>query len=138
MATKLLGQLGRLHQTIARNGAPAADCERFARTYIEVLAAQARSATTVRKLANGEVVGPDSSIDKLLFSRAEKDVSDLIFDLQRHWLLIGENGEGAAELDTTRAEWWYSRAATIMGGTVEIQRGIVADHILGLPREVRA
>ncbi|MCV7231773.1 acyl-CoA dehydrogenase family protein [Mycobacterium branderi] len=138
VATKLLGQLGRLHQTIARNGAPAADCERFARTYIEVLAAQARSATTVRKLANGEVVGPDSSIDKLLFSRAEKDVSDLIFDLQRHWLLIGENGEGAAELDTTRAEWWYSRAATIMGGTVEIQRGIVADHILGLPREVRA
>ncbi len=138
VATKLLGQLGRLRRSIADNGAGAADRERFARVYVSLLAAQARSAVTVRKLASGQTVGPESSIDKLLFSRAEKDVNDLIFDLQRPWLVTGENGDGAAELDTSRAEWWYSRAATIMGGTAEIQRGIVADHILGLPKEGRA
>lgn len=138
VATKLLGQLGQLRESMARNGVRPADSERFARVYVSVLAAQARTAITVRTLADGNAVGPDSSIDKLLFTRAEKDVSDLILDVQRQWMLTGENGGSAAELDTTRAEWWYSRAATIMGGTVEIQRGIVADHILGLPREVRA
>jgi len=45
---------------------------------------------------------------------------------------------GGAEFDTARAEWWYSRAATIMGGTAEVQRGIIADHLLGLPKERRA
>jgi hypothetical protein len=40
-------------------------------------------------------------------------------------------------LDTARAEWWYSRAATVMGGAAEVQRGIIADHILGLPKEKR-
>jgi acyl-CoA dehydrogenase len=138
VATKLLGQLGRLREAMLRTGAPEADRARFARVYISVLAAQARTAITVRTLAGGDAVGPDSSIDKLLFTRAEKDVADLILDLRHQWLLTGENGSGAVELDTIRAEWWYSRAATIMGGTAEIQRGIVADHILALPREVRA
>lgn len=138
VATKLVGQLGRLREQLARNGATDADRERFARAYISVQAAQARSAATVQALAAGTAIGPESSIDKLLFTRAEKDLNDLILDLQRQWLLTGENGGSTAELDTSRAEWWYSRAATIMGGTVEIQRGIVADHILRLPREVRA
>jgi acyl-CoA dehydrogenase len=137
VATKLLTMLGELREAMARNGARTADRDRFARTFISVLTAQARSAGSVRNLAAGHALGPDSSIDKLLFTRAEKDVNDLILDARRQWMLNGQP-DRAAEVDTARAEWWYSRAATIMGGTVEIQRGIVADHILGLPKEVRS
>ena len=36
------------------------------------------AATTVRALAEGRAVGPNSSVDKLLFAKAEKDVNDLI------------------------------------------------------------
>lgn len=138
VTTKMLTLLGRLRDGMTRNGSAVAERERFAHLFTTVLTAQARSANTVRKLAGGGTLGPESSIDKLLFTRAEKDVSDLILDVQRRQLLTGEGGGGAAEVDTSRAEWWYSRAATIMGGTVEVQRGIVADHILGLPREARA
>ena len=138
VTTKLLTLLSRLRESMARNGSAVAERERFAQVFTTVLTAQARSAGTVRKLAGGGTLGPDSSIDKLLFTRAEKDVSDLILDVDRRQLLTGEGSGGAAEVDTSRAEWWYSRAATIMGGTVEVQRGIVADHILGLPREARA
>jgi hypothetical protein len=51
--------------------------------------------------------------------------------------LIAGARRGDAHLDTARAEWWYSRAATIMGGTAEVQRGIIADHLLRLPKERR-
>ncbi|MEY2430994.1 MAG: hypothetical protein QOC92_719, partial [Acidimicrobiaceae bacterium] len=34
-----------------------------------------------------------------------------------------------------RDEWWYSRAASIYGGAGEIQRTIIADRLLGLPKE---
>jgi acyl-CoA dehydrogenase len=51
--------------------------------------------------------------------------------------MIAGTGRGGAELDTARADWWYSRAATVMGGTAEVQRGIIADHLLGLPKEKR-
>jgi len=133
--TKLLTMLSRLRETMAAVGAPAADRERFARVFISVVAGQARSAATVKRLAGGHPLGPDSSIDKLLFSRAEQDVNDLIFDMQRQLMVAGENGGSAEELSTMRADWWYARAATIMGGSAEMQRGIVADHILGLPKE---
>ncbi|EUA23846.1 acyl-CoA dehydrogenase, C-terminal domain protein [Mycobacterium xenopi 4042] len=137
----MLTELGRLRADMATRGASASARERFARVYIDVVAAQARTATTVRALARGDTVGPASSVDKLLFSKAEKAVNDLILDVQREWLIAGTR-EGQVspsrdELDTARAEWWYSRAATIMGGTAEIQRGIIADHILGLPKEKR-
>jgi alkylation response protein AidB-like acyl-CoA dehydrogenase len=137
VATKLLTSLGELRDSMARNGARSADRDRFARTFISALTAQARAAVSVRNLAAGAALGPESSVDKLLFTSAEKDVSDLIFDVRRQWMLTGQSGT-AAEVDTARAEWWYSRAATIMGGTAEIQRGIVADHILGLPKEVKS
>jgi acyl-CoA dehydrogenase len=138
VTTKLLCQLGRLRADMAKRGASASEWDRFGQVYVSVLTAQARSAITVRRLARGDSVGPDSSIDKLLFTRTEKDVADLIFDINRQSMLTGHGEAGAAELDTARSEWWYSRAATIMGGTAEIQRGIVADHILGLPKEVSA
>lgn len=135
--TTALTELGRLRAHIRSHGASAAQRERFARIYIDVLAAQARTATTVRHLANGHAVGTDSSIDKLLFSNAEKEVHDLIFDIKRDQIVVGDRSCTAQERDAARADWWYSRAATIMGGTAEVQRGIIADHILQLPRDKR-
>jgi alkylation response protein AidB-like acyl-CoA dehydrogenase len=134
---KVLIELGRLREYMVASGAGMAQRERFARVYVDVITAQARAATTVRKLAAGESVGPESSIDKLLCSEAERAVNDLILDVARDHMMVGTR-RGPAELDTARAEWWYSRAATIMGGTAEVQRGIIADHILGLPKERRA
>ena len=137
---KVLTELGRLREYMVTRGASSSQRERFARVYVDVIAAQSRAATTVRKLAAGESVGADSSIDKLLFSRAERDVNDLLLDVARDHMMAGARSVGGqeAELDTARAEWWYSRAATIMGGTAEVQRGIIADHLLGLPKERRA
>jgi alkylation response protein AidB-like acyl-CoA dehydrogenase len=38
-------------------------------------------------------------------------------------------------MDRWREEWWYSRTATIYGGSAEVQRSIVADRVLQLPKE---
>lgn len=131
---KVLTELSRLREDMVTAGSTAAQRQRFARVYVDIAAAQARTATTVRRLAAGEAVGADSSIDKLLFGRAERDVNDLVLEITRDHLIAGV-GAGGAVLNTARAEWWYSRAATVMGGTAEVQRGIIADHLLGLPKE---
>jgi alkylation response protein AidB-like acyl-CoA dehydrogenase len=150
--TTALTELGRLRADMAVHGASAANRERFARIYVAVVAAQARGATTVRALAEGRMVGPGSSVDKLLFAKAEKDINDLILDVRRDWMIAGVApattsstgptssatvAEGGKELNAARAKWWYTRAATIMGGSAEVQRGIIADHLLGLPKEKR-
>ena len=135
--TTVLTELSRLRAEMATHGASSGHRERFARIYIAVLAAQARGMNTVRALAEGRMVGPESSIDKLLFARAEKDINDLILDVRREWMMTGLGAERSKALDAARAKWWYTRAATIMGGSAEVQRGIIADHLFGLPKEKR-
>jgi alkylation response protein AidB-like acyl-CoA dehydrogenase len=135
--TTALTELSRLRAQMAVGGASPSHRERFAQTYVAVVAAQARAATTVRSLAAGQMVGPNSSIDKLLFAKAERDINDLILDVRRDWMVTGAGAEAGKELNAARAKWWYTRAATIMGGTAEVQRGIIADHLLGLPKEKR-
>jgi acyl-CoA dehydrogenase len=147
VTTTALTELGRLRAAMIAYGASSAQRERFAQIYVAVVAAQARGATTVRALAEGRAVGPESSVDKLLFAKAEKDINDFILDVRREWMITGaapaatsDSAVGAQdgkELDAARAKWWYTRAATIMGGSAEVQRGIIADHILGLPKEKR-
>jgi acyl-CoA dehydrogenase len=34
-------------------------------------------------------------------------------------------------------EWFYSRASTIFGGAIDVQRDIVAERVLGMPRAGR-
>ena len=34
-----------------------------------------------------------------------------------------------------REEWWYSRTTTVYGGSAEVQRGIIADRVLNLPKD---
>ncbi len=135
--TTALTELSWLRGEMAIHGSSSAARLRFAQIYVATLAAQARAATTVRALAEGREVGPNSSIDKLLFAKAEKDINDLIMDTRREWMIAGVGADGSKELDAVRAKWWYTRAATIMGGSAEVQRGIIADHLLGLPREKR-
>ena len=134
--TTALTELSRLRDEMAVHGSPFAARRRFAQIYIAVVAAQARAATT-GAAPEGRMVGPNSSVDKLLFAKAEKDINDFIMDVRRDWMIAGVGGGGNKALDATRAKWWYTRAATIMGGSAEVQRGIIADHLLGLPKEKR-
>lgn len=99
--------------------------------YLNIAALRARTSSTLRRLAAHEVVGPDTSVDKLLLSTAEQDVLDAAVALRNTEVLIGD---GPSD-ERWRERWWYSRAASIYGGAREIQHSIIADRILKLPRE---
>jgi alkylation response protein AidB-like acyl-CoA dehydrogenase len=84
---------------------------------------------TVERLAREETLGPEVSIDKLLLIDAETATWNAI----RHHL--GPRFDLDSELDWLRAEYLFSRAAPIYGGSLEIQRTLVAQRVLGMPKE---
>jgi alkylation response protein AidB-like acyl-CoA dehydrogenase len=91
-------------------------------------ALRARSRRTQHRLAAGEHLGPETSIDKVLVATAEQAVFDLVADgLSPE--LVGRDDPVSARW---RQEFLYSRAATIYGGTAEIQRNIIARRLLDL------
>ncbi|KRD05743.1 acyl-CoA dehydrogenase [Mycobacterium sp. Root265] len=101
------------------------------RTYLNLAALRARTASTLRRLADQQTVGPETSVDKLLLSTTEQDVLDTALSLLGTEALLSDD-EDAADW---RDRWWYSRAASIYGGAREVQYSIIADRILKLPRE---
>lgn len=98
--------------------------------YSDLFAFRARSRLTQHRLTAGEQLGAESSIDKILIASADQAV----FDASRKVLGGLIELEDSDVADRFRKEWCYSRAATIYGGTSEIQRDIVGWGLLGLPR----
>jgi len=99
--------------------------------YADLVTLRARSAETVRRLTAGQTVGPEASVDKVLLATVETGLHDLARDLLGTAFVFGAQPEAAE----WRSGWWYSRSATILGGSAEVQRTILADHVLGLPKE---
>lgn len=99
--------------------------------YLDLAALRARTSSTLRRLSAGQVVGEQTSVDKILLSTAEQAVLDASMTLLDTDVLI-DDGPVAQRW---RDEWWYSRAASIYGGAREIQLSIIADRVLKLPKE---
>jgi acyl-CoA dehydrogenase len=100
-------------------------------TYLSIAAVRLRSRRTISRLANGEDLGAQTSVDKVLLSMAEQSVQDAVRQLRLGWFTFGRE---PASTDA-RAEWFFSRAASVYGGAIEIQRNLIAESVLGLPRE---
>ncbi|HEX6712281.1 MAG TPA: acyl-CoA dehydrogenase family protein [Thermoleophilaceae bacterium] len=96
--------------------------QELARALIGIEVLRHHAYRTVGEFLSGGAVGPESSVVKLLMAEAEQRVAATAFDL------LGDD------------EFWdetylYSRAASVYGGTQQIQRSIIADRVLGLPKE---
>jgi alkylation response protein AidB-like acyl-CoA dehydrogenase len=97
-------------------------------TFLQLHALRARSRNTQHRLDDGATLGAETSIDKVLVAAGEQAT----YDAARRLL------PGTVEMDDSvagemwRTEYLYSRAATIYGGTAEVQRNIIARRLLDL------
>jgi alkylation response protein AidB-like acyl-CoA dehydrogenase len=73
---------------------------------------------------HGRPMGPEGSIAKLLWSETEQRVADVASDVLGPDALTGEWGHDRV----------YSRSFTIAGGTTQVNKNIIAQRLLGLPR----
>ena len=89
---------------------------------------RARSRATQHRLHDGETLGAETSIDKVLVATAEQAVFDLVDEGLASHVAIGDGPDD----ERWRSEYLYSRAATIYGGSAEIQRNIIARRLLDL------
>ncbi|NKY87718.1 acyl-CoA dehydrogenase family protein [Nocardia veterana] len=88
------------------------------------------SRRTVAALSDGRPVGATTSLDKLAMSTVEKFLFDAALAGLDSDIVFG----GSASAEAWRNDYLYSRASSIYGGAAEIQRNIIAERLLGLPR----
>ncbi len=107
---------------------------RLAQAYVEVKLFQLLNGRTLSRLAKGREPGPEASTLKLYWSEMTKRLHDVVMDvlgdeapLWRHAADVPGNG-------AWQRSWLYYQAFSIAGGTSEIQRNIIGERVLGLPR----
>jgi alkylation response protein AidB-like acyl-CoA dehydrogenase len=76
-----------------------------------------------------------ASAVKLIWSRWHRDLGELAMDILGPASMLAQGRP--YDLDDWQRLYLFSRADTIYGGSAEIQRGIIADRALGLPRQPR-
>jgi len=78
--------------------------------------------------------GPGASINKMFWSEYARDLGEWTMNLRGADSMIRPDGDGYA-LDRWQSEFLGSRSGTIWGGTAQVQRNIVGERVLGLPKE---
>jgi alkylation response protein AidB-like acyl-CoA dehydrogenase len=106
----------------------------LARALVSVEVLRHHAYRTVGEFLNGGAVGPDSSSVKLLMAEAEQRIAATALEVLSPTLQHADPA-AAAEDEFWYETYLYSRAASVYGGTRQIQRNIIADRVLALPQE---
>ena len=108
---------------------------RLAQAFVEVRIFQLHNWRSISRTAKGAEPGPVGSINKLWWSEMSKRLHDtamaVVGPAQPLWRGARDNpGDGAWQ-----RSWLYYQASSIWAGTNEIQRNVIGERTLGLPRE---
>jgi alkylation response protein AidB-like acyl-CoA dehydrogenase len=95
------------------------------RAQIELRVLRLHNWRTLTRLARGEEPGPESSWIKLAWTDMTQHLSAAALEV------LGDDGQLAGPW---ARQYLWSQAASIAGGTSEVQRSIIGERILGLPR----
>jgi alkylation response protein AidB-like acyl-CoA dehydrogenase len=115
--------------------------ERLTRAWLELEVIRAHAVRTLAG-AGDDPPGPDgarrtpgteSSVAKLLWSHWHRALGELAMDVSGAASMVTPGDD----FDQWQRLYLFSRADTIYGGSDEIQRNIIAERTLGLPREAR-
>jgi alkylation response protein AidB-like acyl-CoA dehydrogenase len=108
--------------------------QKIAQAYIDTELLKLNNYRALTRLLRGNPPGPEGSVPKLQWAEANQRLQELAVDIQS---ARGQLYQGDLSL-TDDAYWQYgflrARANSIEGGTSEIQRNIIAERVLGLPR----
>jgi alkylation response protein AidB-like acyl-CoA dehydrogenase len=134
-------ELDKLLLTLAaqkRGGGTAVDDahmrQALARSITEVEVMRLNSLRTFSKYLNGEERGPDASILKLYWSHAAQRMYETALDALGPIAPLSGRDPRAAAGGRFQLSYLQSKAFTIYSGSSEIQRNIIGERMLGLPR----
>jgi alkylation response protein AidB-like acyl-CoA dehydrogenase len=96
--------------------------------YVALVVLRTHNWRTLSKLAKGGSPGAESSWVKLTWSEMTQQLSETA---------LAVLGEESPLWGRWSRQWLWSKSASIAGGTSEVQRTIIGERILGLPREPR-
>src|SRR5439155_16818130 len=112
--------------------------DRLAKAYVGVKIMGYNGLRMLTALNKTGAVGPEASIGKLYWSTWHRNLGELTMDvLGPAGQIVRQAPPGEYALDEFQRSYMAAWAETIYAGSSEIQRNIIGERVLGLPREPR-
>jgi alkylation response protein AidB-like acyl-CoA dehydrogenase len=108
--------------------------QRLARLYTDVKTFKLNTMRQMSSMSQGHLPGPEGSLLKLQWSELNQRLAELAFELEGPFSGLAPDSPDAPFGGRWQYEYLRARGNTIEAGTSEVQRNIVAERVLGLPR----
>ncbi len=109
--------------------------DRIAEAWMKSELVRINGMRNLAKVLDGQAPGPEGAMSKLFGQHVEQHVHELALDLGGGLSVLERGAEEAPYDGKWALGWLRTRASTIGGGTSEIQRNILAERVLGMPRD---
>jgi alkylation response protein AidB-like acyl-CoA dehydrogenase len=108
--------------------------QKLAWAYTHVETMRYSGLRTLSEVVARKEPGPGASINKMFWSEYARDLGEWIMNMRGAASMVRPDGESYV-LDRWQSDFLTSRSGTIWGGTAQVQRNIVGERVLGLPKE---
>jgi alkylation response protein AidB-like acyl-CoA dehydrogenase len=127
-----------LARNTVKNGAPATrdavTRQKLAQLWIETEVFKYTGARAVTKLLKGELPGPEASTGKMMWVEGHQRLQEVAMEIQGPYSQLMKGSGWAVADGLWQHSFLRSRANSIEGGTTEIQKNIIGERVLGLPK----
>jgi alkylation response protein AidB-like acyl-CoA dehydrogenase len=108
--------------------------QKIAQAHIEAHVFRLIGLRSLTSAQHGHAPGPEASMTKLYWSEMDKRIQETAVGLQGPYGALAPDSPFAVEDGRWQYGWMWAQAETIYAGSSEIQRNIIAERVLGLPR----
>jgi alkylation response protein AidB-like acyl-CoA dehydrogenase len=138
-----LAQAARFEQAVAElanlarergAGSDATTRQKIAQAQIEAHVFRVIGLRNLTRAQHGHAPGPEASVVKLYWSEMDKRLQEAAIGVEGMYGALAPESALAIEDGRWQYGWMWSQAETIYAGSSEIQRNIIAERVLGLPR----
>ena len=109
--------------------------QKLAQLWIETESLKYTGARALTRLLRGELPGPEASAGKVTWVDVNQRLQEIAMEIQGPYSQLRRGSEWAVEGGAWAHSFLRSRANSIEGGTTEIQKNIIAERVLGLPKD---
>jgi alkylation response protein AidB-like acyl-CoA dehydrogenase len=133
-----LDALVELARHTVKNGVPVTQDpvmrQKLAQMWIDTEVFKYTGARAITKLLKGELPGPEASTGKMMWVEGHQRLQELAMEIEGPFSQLTQGSPWAVAGGLWQHTFLRSRANSIEGGTTEIQRNIIGERVLGLPK----
>jgi len=108
--------------------------QKLAQLWIDTECLRLTGARAITRLLRGELPGPEASAGKMGWVETHQKLQELAMEIQGPYAQLAKGSDRAVDGGLWHYTFLRSRANSIEGGTTEIQKNIIGERVLGLPK----